>query len=198
VEVLENIYLLRDDFVNIYLIFRGDNIILLDTGISGKPLIEFIEEEGLSYENLELVILTHYHFDHTGGLKNIIEKISAQIASHKDEAPLIKEKIGITPSMLLHDGQIIHDLQVIHTPGHTPGHIALLDKKTKALFVGDLIYEENGQLIEIPYKYSMDPDKNRESIKKLLNYEFKHILPSHGKPIIGQGKEKLAELVKTF
>jgi len=93
---------------------------------------------------------------------------------------------------------MVHGLQVIHTPGHTPGHIALLDMETKALFVGDLIYEENGRLMEIPQKYSMDPEMNRESIKKLLNYDFIHILPSHGRPVIGDEREKLSELVKTL
>ncbi len=165
-KVLENIYLLEDDFVNIYVIFREEGVIVIDTGVTVKPLIDFIEKEGHSFEDVKLIILTHYHMDHTGGLKAIKEHIKAPIASHKDEKDLIKEKTGIALTVLLDHGQDIYGMEIIHTPGHTPGHIVLLDKKTKALFVGDVIYEENGQLFEIDHKYSMDPEMNREAEKK--------------------------------
>jgi len=195
-EVLENIYFLQDEYVNIYLVFREEGIILIDAGVTARPLVEFIEKEGLSYKDIKLIILTHYHMDHTGGLNVIKERVDALIAAHKDEKELIIKRTGVSPTMLLEDGQSIYDLEVIHTPGHTPGHIVLIDKKTKALFAGDIIYEENGQLFEIDHKYSMDPEMNRKAIKKIINYDFKHVLPSHGKPIIDKGKEKLKELVE--
>jgi len=99
------------------------------------------------------------------------------------ERGYISDKIDI----LLEEGMNVKGLKVIHTLGRNPGHICLLDTNTNSMFIGDLMYEENGQLYEIPHKYSRDPERNRDAIRKLLDIEFKHIMPSHGNPIIDHG-----------
>ena len=150
-------------------------------------------------EDISLIIITHKHGDHTLGLREILEKTNAKIAAHKDEVEGIIEKTKIDRvDIALVDGDEIEGLKVIHTPGHTPGHICLLDENTGALFVGDIVYTEKGDIDEIPHHYSEDPNLNRESIKKLANVNFKHLLPSHGDPIMGKGKEALLRLIKRF
>lgn len=195
-EVLDGIHVLREDYVNFYLIVRDGNAALIDTGLTGKPLREYLERIGLRPSNVEVIIITHHHMDHTGGLRSVHEFTGAPIAAHRDEAGLIEDKAGIKPSILLEDGQTIEGLLVVHTPGHTPGHIVLIDENTGALFIGDLAYEKDGRLVEIPHRYSMNPEMNRRSIRRLLDYEFKHVLPSHGKPLLSNGREKVEELVK--
>ncbi|MET1159514.1 MAG: MBL fold metallo-hydrolase [Thermoprotei archaeon] len=197
-KVIDNIHLIKVDFVNVYLLVHGEGLVLIDAGLPdrGKEVISYIGELGYSPGDLKAIIITHHHYDHTGGLREIIEKTGAKTYAHGAEKDLIKERTGIVVDNELKDGDTIYGLRVIHTPGHTPGHICLLHTDTGSLFVGDLIYEENGELKEIPHKYSMDPMKNREAIKKLLEIEFKHILPSHGKPILNTGKQELERLVK--
>jgi len=196
-KVIDNIHLVEIEFVNVYLIVRDNRVILIDSGLHGyvDKIAGYIESLGLSPDSLKSVIITHYHFDHTGGLRELVDRFNVTVYSHRDEKELIEEESGVEVDEVLVDGDQIYGLTVIHTPGHTPGHICLLDQDTKALFIGDLVYEENGVLYEIPRKYSRDPIGNRESIKKLLAYDFKHILPSHGKPIMDNGYEKLRELV---
>ncbi|MCS7365256.1 MAG: MBL fold metallo-hydrolase, partial [archaeon GB-1867-035] len=99
----------------------------------------------------------------------------------------------------VNDGDLIYGLQVIHTPGHTPGSICLYYPAEKALFIGDLIVNENNILTEIPTQYSLDPEKNREAIKHVYEVvDFELLLPSHGEPILKNGKEKLLTLIKSF
>ncbi|MHA1609135.1 MAG: MBL fold metallo-hydrolase [Candidatus Njordarchaeales archaeon] len=197
--LIDNIHMLTISFVNVYIIERGEKLILIDAGLENSPdyILPYIESIGHRPEDLLVVIITHKHGDHTLGLRGILERTKARVAAHKLEAEGIKERAGIdTIDILLENGDEIESLRVIHTPGHTPGHICLLDKKTGALFIGDLVYEENGELLEIPHKYSEDPIANREAIKSLARVDFKHMLLSHGRPILNTGKEALLELIK--
>ncbi len=196
VQVLPGVHLVRDEFVNTYLVETQGSLVLIDAGINGDPVLRYLERTGISPSSVELVIITHHHYDHVDGLQRIREATGARVAAHRDEAPLIERATGIRPDILLEHNSTVKGLLVIHTPGHTPGHIALLDPGREALFTGDLVYEKNGELHEIPRHYSMDPDRNRESIRSLLGYSFKHLLPSHGDPVLGNAKKKLQELVE--
>ncbi|HDD31301.1 MAG TPA: MBL fold metallo-hydrolase [Thermococcus litoralis] len=204
-KVIGDIHLVDGTFANVYLIRRGEKLLVVDAGLPGEyeKVLRYIEKLGHLPEDVETIIVTHAHHDHVGSLKDLKDATGANIAAHKDEVPYLKgEKIfrseiePVDVEIKLNDGDEVHGLKVIHSPGHTPGSICLLDLKTKALFVGDLVMEENGKLEEIPHHYSLDPMKNREAIRRLLDIDFVHLLPSHGKPIMNEGKEKVRELVE--
>ena len=205
--VVGGIHLVDETFANVYLIEKGEKLLLIDAGLPGEyeKVLKYIEKLGYVPEDVEVIIVTHAHYDHVGSLKDLKDATGAKVAAHKDEVPYLKgektyrrEIEPVDVEIELNDGDEIEGLRVIHSPGHTPGSICLLDLETKALFVGDLVMEENGKLEEIPHHYSLDPMKNREAIKKLLDVDFVHLLPSHGKPILNEGKEKLRELVERF
>lgn len=204
-KVIGDIHLVDRTFANVYLIRRGEKLLVVDAGLPGEyeKVLRYIEKLGHLPEDVETIIVTHAHYDHVGSLKDLKDATGANIAAHKDEVPYLKgektfrsEIEPVDVEIKLNDGDEVHGLKVIHSPGHTPGSICLLDLKTKALFVGDLVMEENGKLEEIPHHYSLDPMKNREAIRRLLDIDFVHLLPSHGKPILNEGKEKVRELVE--
>lgn len=203
--VVGSIHLVNDTFANVYLIERAEKLLLIDAGLPGEygKVLKYIEKLGRFPEDVETIIVTHAHYDHVGSLKDLKDATGAKVAAHEEEIPYLtgektfrREINPVEVEVVLHDGNEIEGLKVIHSPGHTPGSICLLDLETKALFVGDLVREENGKLEEIPHQYSLDPMKNREAIKKLLDVDFVHLLPSHGRPILNEGKEKLRELVE--
>lgn len=194
-EVLPGIYRVFDTFVNAYLIDRGEYLIAVDTGIETtcEKILDVVEKLG---KPLKAIVLTHGHLDHTGSLKCLKEKTGALIAAHRDEGGLIFEKTGLRPDLKLEGGEVFEGLRVIHTPGHTKGSMCLLDERSESLFVGDIVIERDRELDEVPHRYSLDPEMNRRSIAKLLEIEFKNLLPAHGEPLLGNGKEKLRELVE--
>lgn len=206
VEVLRGIHLVDGSFANVYILLRGGHLVAIDAGAPGNEerVLSYISAIGAEPSSLRLVIATHAHYDHVGALKKLKDTTGARVAAHRDEAPFIegREKLlgsrhePVEVDILLSDGDVVEGLRVVHVPGHTPGSIALLDEELGALFIGDLAYEENGVLYEIPQHYSLDPQGNRRSIRKLLRLGFRHVLPGHGRPIIGRGREAVEDLVR--
>jgi glyoxylase-like metal-dependent hydrolase (beta-lactamase superfamily II) len=71
-------------------------------------------------------------------------------------------------------------IEVIATPGHMPGHISIYLKQCKTLIAGDALVVENGKLLIANPQYTLDMQKAKESIRKLLSYEIESILCYHG------------------
>jgi hydroxyacylglutathione hydrolase len=168
--------------------------ILIDTGMSTEGLISAIENT-IDIKNLELIILTHCHYDHTASAKDIAAKSGAKIAIHKDDAPLLENDTitaaamfgykapSIEPDILLSEGDRIpigddEELEVIHTPGHTPGGICLYEAKSKSLFSGDTVFP-NGSIGRTDFD-SGNRLQLTESINKLVQLDVKTLYPGHG------------------
>ena len=135
-------------YANAYLI---DGTVLIDAGID--PAV-------IRGQDLEMIILTHCHFDHTCKAPAIAEMTGAKIAIHEEDALLLGDDLAtvavlfgkhapeITPDLLLHGGETLEfdgfALEVIHTPGHTRGSISLYEPETRSLFSGDTIFPDGG------------------------------------------------------
>lgn len=137
---------------------------VIDPGDECKQAAEFLLKEG--YE-LCYVINTHGHFDHIEG--NSFFKTStgnkAQVAIHKLDLPLIKVgggaslfgiKTNISPDPTIDFSEKTEitfgniTLQVIHTPGHTQGHVSLYHKESGSLFCGDVLFFRNIGRTDLP------------------------------------------------
>jgi len=114
---------------------------------------------------------------------------------------------GIPPDVLLKDSQIIkgpkYDIQVIHTPGHTPGHACYYIPQLKALFTGDLLdpyYEQDiegwGYLVKPPLNLvTSDYDGFCGSIEKLLKFDIDLLLCAHARKMTYTGIEQNRQIV---
>ncbi|MGR5294573.1 MBL fold metallo-hydrolase [Vibrio mediterranei] len=128
--------------------------VIVDPGGDVKQLEMLIKELGVQVEQL---VLTHGHLDHVGGTEPLAEALDANIVGpHKADNfwlqglenqsqmfgfPLTK---AFEPNQWLDDGDTVEfgnqTLNVIHTPGHTPGHVVLFNEESKVAFVGDVLF----------------------------------------------------------
>eukprot|EP00039_Didymoeca_costata_P020591 m.341824 g.341824 ORF g.341824 m.341824 type:complete len:234 (+) comp20556_c0_seq1:237-938(+) len=118
-----------------------------------KPFSDFAKKEGLK---LEAVYTTHGHIDHILGMSAIKEQLNLPIYMHEKDIkiynnlPLMAKAIGLyadpapTPDKWIHDGDTLElgdlNFKVLHTPGHSPGHVCFHEEMDKVLFCGDLLF----------------------------------------------------------
>ncbi|MCL7411785.1 MAG: MBL fold metallo-hydrolase [Methanosarcinaceae archaeon] len=176
---------------NIYLINKK---ILIDTGMSPRSLYEEIEKH-IDPKNIELIILTHCHYDHTGAATEIEEKCGAKVAIHRDDMELLNDNTGsvasmfghpaptVIPSIIYEGGEHIpisntENLEVIHTPGHTPGGICLYEPVSKSLFSGDTVFPQ-GSIGRTDF-IGGSSDELTKSIEKLTQLDVNVLYPGHG------------------
>jgi glyoxylase-like metal-dependent hydrolase (beta-lactamase superfamily II) len=150
----------------VYLIKLKEKNILIDTGSpeNAPLLLEDLKELKLTPKDIHLVILTHNHWDHLGGLT--LFSNSKIYGSEKDFG-----KNLLDPKKLK-----IKELKIIETPGHSKGGICILYKDI--LFSGDTIFHRNtiGRT-DLP---GSSEKEMQESIKKINKIKFKILCPGHG------------------
>ncbi|AOY75800.1 MBL fold metallo-hydrolase [Clostridium formicaceticum] len=143
---------------NCYIIYDKNTLeaLIIDPGDEEKVLIQYIDKHALK---LQGILLTHYHYDHIGGVEGLKRKYGCPIYAHKKEAEGLQKPemnrssiggrtaVSIKPDKTLIDGDMISIgtiiLQVIHTPGHTPGGICLKIKDSSIIFTGDTIFSDD-------------------------------------------------------
>lgn len=140
--------------VNCYIL--GDEetkeAVVIDPGGDEDEILEVVQHHGFS---LKYIIDTHGHFDHVDANQPLKDATSAQIAIHQLDAAMLQranEAIFFTgkpmrsseADVLLKEGDTLtfgkHRLQVLHTPGHTPGGISLVLEGTNLVYVGDTLF----------------------------------------------------------
>lgn len=150
---------------NVYLIKLNEKNILIDTSssINKSELIANLEELKLSPKDIDIIILTHHHPDHTGGL-----------------LPFRKLKIYGSPKdfgeNLLNIKKLnIPEFQIIETPGHSKGSFCILYEDV--LFSGDTIFHHGGiGRMDLPGGSEKDMKNSLEKLKKI---NFKILCPGH-------------------
>ncbi len=148
----------------------------------------------LSPEDIDILIITHGHPDHMEGIK-IFADTPTMIAISRDEmefittiAPHYGESLGISgfePHILLQRGDLNFgnmNFQVIQTPGHSPGSICLYWPEKKALFTGDVVFDQGIGRTDLP---GGNGQELKDSIKRISTLEVEHLLPGHGNVVSG-------------
>lgn len=189
--------------VHSYLLTGGTCALLIDTGLG---IGNIKEEVRRITELPVKVVITHAHWDHIGGhglftdiavheedagwLVKGLPISEHSVKSYLAEGLTVSppEDFDISsyriytgnPSRLLKDGDTVdfggRTVKVIHTPGHSPGHICLLEEEKGYLFTGDLIYK--GPLYA--FFPSTDPLQFKQSVDKISSLDnVKRILPAH-------------------
>ncbi len=174
---------------NVYLV-AGEHPVLLDSGYEADApaRLEKLREMGLQVER---ILVSHPHPDHIGGAAPIGQATGAGVCLHRDDAG----EAGTVAQALEH-GQVVStggaELEVVHTPGHTPGHMCLVLRQQGILFSGDHVLGLGTTVITPP---KGDMGQYMASLENLLSYPFQSIYPGHG-PVVQEGHRKVEELLQ--
>ncbi|CAM3421507.1 MBL fold metallo-hydrolase [Brevibacillus invocatus] len=199
--------------VHAALLWDEIEVILVDTGIPGQlELIrEAVEKEGISFDRLTKIIITHQDRDHIGSLPELVAAFGGkvQVLAHEiavpylaGETPLIKSG-ALAPyvkvDQTLQDKELLPDcggIEIIYTPGHSPDHISLYHRPSKTLISGDALTSRDGVLMPFDPKFTPDKETALLSVGKLLDYDIDHVITYHGGVCSGGIKERLNEIVE--
>ena len=185
-------------FVSAYVLARGREIAVVDTG-SGNRSNEIglaLGNLGANWDDVDHVILTHLHGDHVGGLTSVLEAApnATPYAGEADVAGISSSR----PLTAVNDGDEVFGLEIIGTPGHTPGHIAVLDAGTGFLVAGDSLNEANGMIVGPNPNFSSDHPGALDSVRKLATREFDTAVFGHGEPYVGEASEAVVALAQSL
>ena len=191
-----DIYQITVRGVNILLILE-EELTLIDTGYRGSTaqIVDCIRQLGRSPEEISLIILTHNHIDHVGGLVELKKLTRARVTIHKTD---IGERKSLPSArsedidIRLNGGEVLNllgGLEIIHTPGHTPGSISLFSPKNKLLIVGDALRKRRDNL-HLPFRTAnSDLRQAIDSISKMSRLDFDTLCFGHGLPLTGDVRD---------
>jgi glyoxylase-like metal-dependent hydrolase (beta-lactamase superfamily II) len=145
----------RFGFVNCYLVQEDDGLTLVDTMVAGsaKNILSAARDAGAP---IARIVLTHAHGDHVGSVEALAAELpEAEVSISTRDARLLAgdrsldpgepqdkprgslPKLDLTPDRTFEPGERVGSLEVVASPGHTPGHVSLLDTRDGTLICGD-------------------------------------------------------------
>lgn len=183
-----------------YLLNGSERSLLIDTGLG---ICNIYEEVIRLTDKPVTAAATHIHWDHIGGHKYFPDFYAHEaeldwlsggfpqpletIKTYVTDRCELPEGYDVdtyeffqgTPARVLHDNDIIdiggRCVQVLHTPGHSPGHMCFWEAERGYLFTGDLVYKD----VLFAYYPSTDPEAYLESLEKIAQLQVKRVFPAH-------------------
>ena len=183
-------------FVSAYVLVRGREAAVVDTGVAGSApqLSDGLRAVGRAWEDVRHLVLTHHHPDHAGSVAAVMEAAAgARAYAGADDIPSIDAPRELVP---VGDGEEVFGLRVVTTPGHTAGHIAVLDPDTGLLVAGDALNNSDG-LRGSPPQFTADATA-AESVRKLADLDVQRILFGHGDPLEEGAASALRDLAASL
>ncbi|MBN1658690.1 MAG: MBL fold metallo-hydrolase [Anaerolineae bacterium] len=174
--------------------------VVIDPGGNPERILAAVEQHGLA---LRYILNTHAHFDHTDANGALVEATGAPLALHPLDRPLLEAAggaaffglravAGPAPAVALAHGDVLEVgqlcFQVLHTPGHTPGHVCFYEEGEGAVFDGDLLFYRGIGRSDLQ---GGNPRQLMKSIRDLLFVlpDETVVYPGHG-PATTIGEEK--------
>jgi hydroxyacylglutathione hydrolase len=153
--VQENCYLVRPH--------GGDRAVLVDPGDEAPRLLAAIEDAGVT---LDAILLTHTHFDHVGAVAPVARATGAPVVCPEIEVPVLQDVMAYVPwpgfgpfeswdpEQTVRGGETLElaglTLDVVFTPGHSPGHVTYAVRGEGALLSGDVLFKGSVGRVDLP------------------------------------------------
>ncbi|MBI1619954.1 MBL fold metallo-hydrolase [Aquamicrobium zhengzhouense] len=153
--------------------------VVVDPGGDVDQIVAAIQENGIK---IEAIWITHGHIDHAGGAMELKEKLGVDIVGPHEADRVLLDNIELsatnyrisgvrncTPDRYLNEGEVVsfagHDFEVLHCPGHAPGHVVYYNRDAKFAHVGDVLFQGSVGRTDLP---GGDHDALIRSIKEKL------------------------------
>jgi hydroxyacylglutathione hydrolase len=167
----ENCFLLRRE--------GSDRVLIVDPGEEAERIVAAVEATGA---RVEAILLTHCHFDHIGAVAPVAAATGAAVYCPAIEAPILADIMSFVPyegfgpyesykaDETVAGGETLElaglELEVIFTPGHSPGHVTYSVRGEDAIFSGDVLFQGSVGRVDLP---GGDGPTLLESIRGLLD-----------------------------
>jgi glyoxylase-like metal-dependent hydrolase (beta-lactamase superfamily II) len=202
---------------------------LIDTGFAkdARTIIDALVRHKMALHAVRRIIVTHADPDHSGGLARLKRATQARIVCHAVEKqylehplrrqisawymrlPLLAASVvpsyhshAVVPDVLVVDGQELPEgFVVVHTPGHSPGHISLLHRDRRLLIAGDALSHRGSKLRVNTSKFTSDLPNAQRSIWKLAKRygdDFETVVFGHGPPLFTNGGKRVKGLASAL
>jgi glyoxylase-like metal-dependent hydrolase (beta-lactamase superfamily II) len=202
---------------NAFLLDGDDGYTLVDVGWASAPdrIEAALAQRRRRLSDIRRIVLTHAHPDHVKGAAELVARTGAHLFVHEadagwlasgrvppagrsgaagrllDRIPLL-HWTPVTADVLLRDGDSVAGaggLRVIHTPGHTPGHIVLHYEPGNTLLAGDALFDRGADLSLGPAALAADPAQRPSSLARLPR-DVTAVGLAHGNPVRGAALDR--------
>jgi glyoxylase-like metal-dependent hydrolase (beta-lactamase superfamily II) len=136
-----------------------------------------LAELAASGRRVRALVVTHHHNDHVGAAAAMRERLNVPLYAHPETA----RRLPVTIDEVLDEGDELAGLRVLHTPGHAPGHLCLLEPRTRTLVAGDMVAGQ-GTILIVPADDG-DMAVYLESLRRLAELDLHVVVPAHGPTI---------------
>jgi len=195
------------DGINAFVFVDDDGqATLVDAGLPGRwPILaNALGYLGVGPDDVTRIVNTHAHSDHCGGIAQMQAMTGAPVSAHEEDAEYLRtgQAPSIDPSVRggkylqkwvsfpkisvaheLSDGDVLPiagGVRVVHTPGHTPGHISLLHEESGVLITGDAIHNWRGKIGLAVKWFSHDHELTAKSVHRLGELDYDLVAFTHG------------------
>jgi glyoxylase-like metal-dependent hydrolase (beta-lactamase superfamily II) len=211
------------DFINSFAFVDADGqVTLVDCGLKRAParIVAALAGIGKHPSDVTRILLTHAHSDHAGGAREMVDRTNASgVDIHEDDVAFAEEGhnapaadttmgrlLGRGPaaafdpvgvSTVLTDGQVLDiagGLRILHTPGHSPGHVSLLHEDSGVLITGDAIWNMAARMGWPLSDVCTSAVQNKQSAHVLGEVEYSVAAFTHGPEI----RDNARETVRSF
>lgn len=178
--------------------------VMIDCGGDAEFILKYISKKDLT-KKIKYLFLTHAHFDHAEAYF-ALQGIGAKVAVHSADAEIAKSNPAaygmllftrVNPDIYLTGGEIFKfnsvKLEVIHTPGHSPGSVCYYDRDRKWLFSGDTVFAFGSfGRVDLPGGNAVELIN---SLKKLTELDVDRLYPGHD-DVVEDGANR--EIIKAY
>ena len=141
----------------------GDRLLVIDPGEEPERILAAVEATGAT---VEAILLTHCHFDHIGAVTPVARATGAPVYCPEIEVPVLADIMAFVPwegfgpyesyeaDEVVRGGETLElagmEIEVVFTPGHSPGHVTYAVKGEPAIFSGDVLFQGSVGRVDLP------------------------------------------------